>query len=67
MITLYKRLAALEAYTNGSGHRKDYQPHILTPAEALQIFDILAEAGAVEAVMLGEIADEELPENFQND
>ena len=49
---LEKRIADLERYTNEAIGRASWQPPTITSEEALAIFDILAEAGAVENVML---------------
>jgi hypothetical protein len=52
MDKLEKRIAELELATDVALGRESRIPYSLTPEEALQIFDILAAAGAVEDVML---------------
>ncbi len=48
---LEKRIAELEQHTNEELGRESWQPRVLTSEEALEIFDILAAAGAIEDVM----------------
>jgi hypothetical protein len=52
MMNLYKRIAELEQRTNEDTDRESWQPRTITPEEALEIFDILAAAGAIEDVLL---------------
>ena len=52
MGTIEKRVEALESHTNEDRGRESWQPRILTSEQALEIFDILAAAGAIEDVML---------------
>ena len=49
---LEKRIAELERWVDVVVSRASWQPPTITAEEALAIFDILAEAGAVECVML---------------
>jgi hypothetical protein len=51
MTNLYKRIAELEQRTNEDIGRESWQPPTITPEEALEIFDILVEAGAIEDVL----------------
>jgi hypothetical protein len=51
MTNLYKRIAELERRTNEDGDCESWQPSIITSEEALEIFDILVEAGAIEDVL----------------
>ncbi len=47
---LEKRIAELEQRTNEDGDCERWQPSIITSEEALEIFDILVAAGAIEDV-----------------
>jgi len=51
MTNLYKRIAELEQRTNEDMDCERWQPRTTTPEEALEIFDILVEAGAIEDVL----------------
>jgi len=51
MDKLEKRIAELEQYRDMALGRDRRIPYSLTPEEALQVFDILAAAGAIEDVM----------------
>ncbi len=48
---LERRIAELEQRTNANIGRESWQPPTITPEEALEIFDILVEAGAIEDVL----------------
>jgi hypothetical protein len=48
---LEKRIAELEQRTNEDVDCESWQPRTITPEEALEIFDILVEAGAIEDVL----------------
>jgi hypothetical protein len=50
MTNLYKRIAELEQRTNEDIDYESWQPRTITPEVALEIFDILAAAGAIEDV-----------------
>jgi hypothetical protein len=51
MTNLYKRIAELEQRTNEDVDCESWQLRTITPEEALEIFDILATAGAIEDVL----------------
>jgi hypothetical protein len=50
MTNLYKRIAELEQRADEGADCESWQPPTITPEEALEIFDILVEAGAIEDV-----------------